>query len=332
MPLRKSQNKRMGFRMTEKNSWYESIAELAAVYGEMCEINKTKPDDQTSEQIARLKVLRAECVALHYKRIAINQNAQGKDEFQIVGYLDGLDKNAEFMSLELKADHDKRNSSTPKRYTIPVYASKSEHSSLGCRWVGLPYQMLQEIVQNHCLNVEDWAQNGLSVANSVQTKLRDENIHLVHGCEYFVLPITNNKHAAAALVAYAESCANDHPELSASLIDRFADARIPPPPVTDDEAKFLIDLVPRYFGEKDQDYTLRVFRMARGEPESVWGTRKKQPNPLAGMVEDMKKKREKLIAAGKCPECEGEGEFGGQFCGGDYFDCGACKGTGKYTP
>lgn len=52
-------------------AWYESVAELAAVYGEMCAINETKRDDQTPEQTARLAQLRAECVAIHKKRIGM---------------------------------------------------------------------------------------------------------------------------------------------------------------------------------------------------------------------------------------------------------------------
>ncbi len=35
------------------------------------------------------------------------------------------------------------------------------------------------------------------------------------------------------------------------------------------------------------------------------------------------------ISEGICPECHGEGEQGGQFCGG-YWECESCDGTGKY--
>lgn len=40
-------------------------------------------------------------------------------------------------------------------------------------------------------------------------------------------------------------------------------------------------------------------------------------------------KEQELILQGVCPDCEGEGEQGGQFCGG-YWTCETCKGTGKY--
>ena len=39
-----------------------------------------------------------------------------------------------------------------------------------------------------------------------------------HGCEYFVLDLTHDKHAAAALRAYAASCATEYPLLSADLL------------------------------------------------------------------------------------------------------------------
>lgn len=55
----------------EPVEWYQSMAELAAVYGEMCAINETPSKSQTTEQKERLKVLRAECVNIHYKRIAL---------------------------------------------------------------------------------------------------------------------------------------------------------------------------------------------------------------------------------------------------------------------
>lgn len=38
-----------------------------------------------------------------------------------------------------------------------------------------------------------------------------------HGCQYFILDITHDIHAKAALLAYAQSCALTHPELSHDL-------------------------------------------------------------------------------------------------------------------
>ncbi len=42
-----------------------------------------------------------------------------------------------------------------------------------------------------------------------------------HGCQYFVLDLTHDQHAPAALRAYAESCAKTHPELSADLLKQL---------------------------------------------------------------------------------------------------------------
>lgn len=42
------------------------------------------------------------------------------------------------------------------------------------------------------------------------------------GCEYFVLDMDHDKHAPAALIAYASACADTHPQLSADLLARFA--------------------------------------------------------------------------------------------------------------
>ncbi|CAJ7122388.1 gp03 [Burkholderia pseudomallei] len=50
-----------------------------------------------------------------------------------------------------------------------------------------------------------------------------------HDCEYFVLDMTHDQHARAALRAYADACASTHPELSADLIARYALAPIEQP-------------------------------------------------------------------------------------------------------
>lgn len=41
-----------------------------------------------------------------------------------------------------------------------------------------------------------------------------------HGCEYFVLDLTHDKHARAALLSYAESCRGDYPLLAADLFQK----------------------------------------------------------------------------------------------------------------
>ena len=44
-------------------------------------------------------------------------------EQEPVGWLDSNDKLAEFMHKDLKAEHDKRDSSTPRAFQIPVYTT-----------------------------------------------------------------------------------------------------------------------------------------------------------------------------------------------------------------
>lgn len=41
------------------------------------------------------------------------------------------------------------------------------------------------------------------------------------GCRYFVLDMDHDPHAAAALRAYAASCAYTHPQLAVDLINEF---------------------------------------------------------------------------------------------------------------
>lgn len=42
-----------------------------------------------------------------------------------------------------------------------------------------------------------------------------------HSCEYFVLDLVHDKHAAAALRAYAESCVDEYPQLAADLLKKL---------------------------------------------------------------------------------------------------------------
>ncbi|WP_256704453.1 hypothetical protein [Burkholderia pseudomallei] len=66
-----------------------------------------------------------------------------------------------------------------------------------------------------------------------------------HDCEYFVLDMTHDQHARAALRAYADACASTHPELSADLIARYALAPIEQPAAApiDDARECLMDVV-----------------------------------------------------------------------------------------
>lgn len=46
------------------------------------------------------------------------------------------------------------------------------------------------------------------------------------GCRYFVLDMDHDKHAPAALLAYAADCASTYPELAADLRTEFAAATV----------------------------------------------------------------------------------------------------------
>jgi len=48
-----------------------------------------------------------------------------------------------------------------------------------------------------------------------------------HGCEYFVLDLTHDKHAGAALLAYAHSCAAEYPLLASDLLCMVYGSREP---------------------------------------------------------------------------------------------------------
>lgn len=63
------------------------------------------------------------------------------------------------------------------------------------------------------------------IVNRVDGSDRPSGKHF--GCDYFVLDMDHDKHAPAALRAYAESCKHTHPELSKSLINRFGEPTAP---------------------------------------------------------------------------------------------------------
>ena len=58
------------------------------------------------------------------------EKALAQPEQEPVGWLDSNDKLAEFMHKDLKAEHDKRASSTPRAFQIPVYTSPPQRKPL----------------------------------------------------------------------------------------------------------------------------------------------------------------------------------------------------------
>ena len=58
------------------------------------------------------------------------KEALAQPEQEPVGWLDGNDKLAEFMHKDLKAEHDKRDSSTPRAFQILVYTTPPQRKPL----------------------------------------------------------------------------------------------------------------------------------------------------------------------------------------------------------
>lgn len=72
-------------------------------------------------------------------------------------------------------------------------------------------------------------------------------------------------------------------------------------------------------------YKERVLYAAHQPPEAA---KDKPVDAVLQMLLEQKSKKDALIANGICPECEGKGECGGQFTGGEWT-CEECNGTGK---
>ena len=51
-----------------------------------------------------------------------------------------------------------------------------------------------------------------------------------HGCRYYVLDLTHDQHAPAAMLAYAAACASTHPQLAADIVAEFGAPGTPEAP------------------------------------------------------------------------------------------------------
>jgi len=60
------------------------------------------------------------------------EEALKQEQGEPVGWLDSNDIHAEFMHKDLKAEHDKRGSFTPRMFQIPVYTTLQQRT-----WIGL---------------------------------------------------------------------------------------------------------------------------------------------------------------------------------------------------
>jgi hypothetical protein len=94
-------------------------------------------------------------------------------EQEPLGWLDGNDKLAQFMHRDLKADHDKRGSATPREYTIPVYAATPQRP-----WLSLTGAEIDanEILRYHfSLNNGPVTRAGMAVVDTVTALLKAKN-------------------------------------------------------------------------------------------------------------------------------------------------------------
>lgn len=98
-------------------------------------------------------------------------------------------------------------------------------------------------------------------------------------CEYFVLDVDHDPHAAAALAAYADAVERTHPELAADMRQRYALAqRQQVPPLSEDEVRRLWDKACRTVtvqgGGNDvlvfADYLQREIAQRQRVPTTAW--------------------------------------------------------------
>jgi hypothetical protein len=73
------------------------------------------------------------------------------------------------MHRDLKADHDKRGSATPREYTIPVYAAPPQRP-----WVGLTASTILNLMPSSIPADHDGAL--MEFARSIEAKLKKSNI------------------------------------------------------------------------------------------------------------------------------------------------------------
>lgn len=177
------------------------------------------------------------------------------------------------------------------------------------------------------------------------------------GCEYFVLDVTHDPHAQAALMAYAQSCKLTHPKLSADLMARIdgpkieveRDALLKIGPVIDRVSAGPVAVFDVMVNEKIASVVMvegNELKLKSGDllyaapvsaapaaPKNIetirlGGRCEKHPLNIKPCAECAR--LAVLKEQGLCPDCDGKGEQGGQFCGG-YWKCESCGGTGKFN-
>lgn len=125
-----------------------------------------------------------------------------------------------------------------------------------------------------------------------------------HNCRYFVLDIDHDKYAPAALVAYANACAMEYPELASDLRSMFATAQ----PAADvlalvEEAGEVEDCHPTHAADYDLIQRLAIALLAehaaraRAEQERDFAiAHDRQPYPTAWAYDRLAKANIKHIA------------------------------------
>jgi hypothetical protein len=99
--------------------------------------------------------------------------AEKQEQGEPVGWLDSNDKHAEFMHRDLKAEHDKRGSSTPKEFQIPVYTTPPQRT-----WVGLTDEEIEQGYETTGHYQKLRLQDKFAVyalAKALDAKLKDKN-------------------------------------------------------------------------------------------------------------------------------------------------------------
>lgn len=81
----------------------------------------------------------------------------GQQQAEPIGWLDGNDKLAEFMHRDLKAEHDKRGSATPREFTVPVYSALPQRKPLTD---GLEIKVKRELFRFH--SEQEWVNKAQS--------------------------------------------------------------------------------------------------------------------------------------------------------------------------
>jgi len=91
------------------------------------------------------------------------EEALNQEQDEPVGWLDSNDIHAEFMHKDLKAEHDKRGSFTPRMFQIPLYTTPQTKE-----WVGLTEEELIVIKGKTCPEIDWSARHGVPLNNGEQ--------------------------------------------------------------------------------------------------------------------------------------------------------------------